>query len=79
MEPLRPLVDNTVSQILNSRISSDPNSLTVEDRRQLLSLLTHEVVVGESKGPLMVSLPKYISSFFRMLTKESNKLDVPIY
>ena len=79
MEPLRPLVDNTVRQILNSRISSDPNSLTVEDRRQLLSLLTHEVVVGESKGPLMVSLPKYISSFFRMLTKESNKLDVPTY
>lgn len=76
MEPLRPLVDKTVRQIINLPIP-DGGKLSADNRRQLLSLLTHDVTLGSSKGPLMASLPRYVSSVFRMLTRESNSLVVP--
>lgn len=78
MEPLRPLVDTAVHQIL-SKLKVGESSLTREHRQILLSLLTHEVTVNEMNGPLMATLPRYISSFYRLLTKETDELHAPIY
>jgi len=78
MEPLRPLVDNAVHQILSEEPPTD-RKLTKNHRHILLSLLTHEVEVGGLKGPLMATLPRYIASFYRLLVKESDKLDPPHY
>lgn len=77
MEPLRPLVDSTVKNILNS--TSISTSLTQEHRRQFLSLLTHEVQFQDTSGPLMAVLPRYIASFYRLLTRESDQLTCPTY
>lgn len=79
MEPLRPLVDRTVSHILRDRMCDVDRTLTPDDRKRLLSLLTQEVALGVNKGPLMATLPRYVSSVFRMLTKESSKLVTPKY
>lgn len=77
MEPLRPLVDAAVKSILAE--VPDAENLTQEDRRTLLSLLTHTVTFNDQTGPLMATLPRYINSFYRLLTKESQNLHVPEY
>ena len=79
MEPLRPLVDRYVRDIL---LDNQLNQLPVLDsqhRQKLLSILTHEVELNKQHGPLMVVLPRYINSIFRLLTKESKKLFFPSY
>ena len=78
MEPLRPLVDGAVQQILNEELPPD-RKLNKEHRQKLLSLLTHEVEVNKLSGPLMATLPRYIASFYRLLTKEADHLDAPLY
>ena len=78
MEPLRPLVDRAVHQILSSDLPAD-RKLTKDHRQILLNLLTYEIEVNGLKGPLMATLPRYIASFYRVLIKESDKLDSPIY
>jgi len=79
MEPLRPLVDQTVRKIINEHDHSSPPELLPEYRRELLSLLTHQVLFKGTNGPLMAILPRYIASFYRLLTKESTRLDYPTY
>lgn len=74
MEPLRPLVDRTVAQILTQPYTE---ILSSDHRRQLLSLLSYEVRYGDQKGPLMAILPRYIASFYRLLTKETEQMDFP--
>lgn len=84
MEPLRPLVDTTIADILkddNQASSSSPrsSSLTSQHRQKLLSLLTHTVSINGQTGPLMATLPKYINHFYRVLTKEQSRLEWPRY
>lgn len=77
MEPLRPLVDKTVQDILSEKPSD--LDLTPAFRQRLLALLTHPVQLGENTGPLMATLPRYIASFYRLLTKEDQKLSALTY
>lgn len=79
MEPLRPLVDARVQRLLAKKSDIDTAGLNPSDRRDLLSLLTHVVEINGSHGPLLASLPRYIASFYRMLTKESDHLNAPTY
>ncbi len=79
MEPLRPLVDRTVHQILENATNSSPATLLPEYRRALLALLSTSVDFQESSGPLMAVLPRYIASFYRLLTRENDHLDSPTY
>ncbi|GHC65804.1 type II CRISPR-associated endonuclease Cas1 [Roseibacillus persicicus] len=78
MEPLRPLVDYTVKQILASE-EDIPSALTPGNRKALLSLLTHTVTLNGQTGPLMAALPRYINSFHRLLTRESQTLHSPVF
>lgn len=77
MEPLRPLVDKTVQDILGENPTD--TDLNPDFRQRLLALLTHPVKFKGSTGPLMATLPRYIASFYRVLTKEDQKLSVPTY
>ena len=77
MEPLRPLVDQTVKQLLTDEPSEE--ALSPENRKALLKLLTHTVTLDEQTGPLMATLPRYINSFYRLLTRENQTLSYPTF
>ena len=79
MEPLRPLVDRTVGQILEEGRHSKEITLSQDERRELLGLLSHEVAQEGASGPLLAVLPRYVSSFYRLLKGESSKLEFPTY
>jgi len=79
MEPLRPLVDQYVKEILADPELSKLDSLHTLHRQKLLTILTHEVTLNGNHGPLMAVLPRYTSSFYRLLTKESKKLSFPTF
>ncbi len=79
MEPLRPLVDRTVQKILDDEGEIESGELQNHHRKELLSLLSHSVDFGESSGPLMATLPRYINSFYRLLIRENERLEVPTY
>ena len=79
MEPLRPLVDRAVGRILEKTEQLVVDGLSQDERRELLALLSHEVEQGDTSGPLLVVLPRYVSSFYSLLTRESSKLEYPTY
>jgi CRISP-associated protein Cas1 len=79
MEPLRPLVDRTVRQLLEKESQPIAEILEQRHRRELLQLLSSEVHFQNSTGPLMAVLPRYIASFYRLLTQEEDKLAVPTF
>lgn len=79
MEPLRPLVDRAVKQILSESPNPQDGTLLPEHRRKLLSLLDSCVTFSGSSGPLMATLPRYIASFYRLLVRETDTLETPTY
>lgn len=83
MEPLRPLVDRTVKRLLeDGSIRQQPESMSAlqpEHRRQLLEVLNTSVNFAATNGPLMAVLPRYINSFYRLLVRESDRLETPTY
>lgn len=79
MEPLRPLVDRTVKKLLTETSTPGDGTLLPDHRRALLELLNTTVTFGESQGPLMAILPRYIANFYRLLVRESDSLTVPTY
>ena len=79
IEPLRPLVDRTVSSLLQTSVGSEPESLNVGDRRALLAIPATIIQLDDHSGPLMAVLPRYVAGFFRHLTKESTHFPFPRY
>ncbi|QTN31931.1 type II CRISPR-associated endonuclease Cas1 [Akkermansiaceae bacterium] len=79
MEPLRPLVDRTVQALLENEPDLQTAAIESRHRKELLSLLAAPVTFGETSGPLMAVLPRYINSFYRLLVRESELLVVPTY
>ena len=79
MEPLRPLVDRTVQEIMETEGGLETGDLQSHHRQKLLSLLSADVTFGETSGPLMAVLPRYIASFYRLLIRESETLESPTY
>ncbi len=75
MEPLRPFVDSAVQRRLNETSESD--ELSSEDRQEMLSILAMPVQFGDTKGPVMAVLPRYVNSVYRMLIGEDSSLTVP--
>ncbi|MCB9848495.1 MAG: type II CRISPR-associated endonuclease Cas1 [Phycisphaeraceae bacterium] len=73
MEPIRPLIDRRVRG-LAERWELE---LTQPVKAELLDVLTEEVECGELRGPLQVSLTRYVASLVRVLTRESDDLLIP--
>jgi CRISPR-associated protein Cas1 len=76
VEPLRPLVDDTVL-----RLMSYPGAGLVDRdaKKQLLSLLTYEIRVREHTGPLEVQLSRVMASLVRCYEGTCDRLDLPSY
>lgn len=78
MEPLRPLVDAVVSNVILTQSDlANAEYLTQSHREPLLKLLSEKVVFQDFEGPLMVALSRYTSQFYRFLNKETNTWDYP--
>lgn len=77
IEPLRPLVDDRVREMLRQGY----DDLNQPAKAALLELLTERVTVGaddEGVGPLMVELHRYVASLVRCFQGESRELRVPV-
>ena len=75
MEPLRPLVDARVRELV--RLSQ--TELSPITKAALLQLLTQEATTGSEAGPLMVTLHRYVASLVKCYAGESEQLEIPEY
>lgn len=74
VEPLRPLVDARVREII---ADAEPQ-LTQPVKAELLELLTIETQTGELAGPLMVALHRYVASLVAVLEGHARELKIPV-
>ena len=73
IEPLRPLVDRRVKELL----SRGETELSQPTKAALLEILTQEVRVGDQTGPLMVNLHRMVTSVVRCYTGEAKRIEFP--
>ncbi len=73
MEPLRPLVDARVKLLCEK----GERLITPPVKRELLSVLAETVETGETTGPLMVSLERFVASLVRCYRGEERCLVIP--
>ena len=73
IEPLRPMVDETV----RSLYWSGQTQIDRETKQALLELLTVEMQAGGQSGPLMVGLHRYAASLVRCFQGDSDQLEIP--
>ncbi len=76
MEPLRPMVDDRVFVMLRE-VPQPKGGLEQRHRRELLSLLSSEVICQTFTGPLLVALSRYANNVFNVLTREQDTLFPP--
>ncbi|HPD31059.1 MAG TPA: type II CRISPR-associated endonuclease Cas1 [Phycisphaerae bacterium] len=74
LEPLRPLVDACVRDLIDWNITE----IDQRAKKHLLALLTRTVQVGDQMGPLMVGLHRTVASLVACLRGESRRLDLPV-
>ena len=74
LEPLRPLVDAKVRNLA----FAGQHELTQGVKAELLGVLTEETRFGESSGPLLVVLHRYVSSLVSCLDGSSQVLEIPL-
>lgn len=74
IEPLRPLVDARVSELLNE----GQRDLSPKVKSRLLELLAEPVEMRAEKGPLLVNLHRYVASLVRCFEGGTKQLDIPI-
>lgn len=77
MEPLRPMVDDCVFEMLREGVVASEGGLDQPHRRQLLALLTKEVTCQGFTGPLQIALSRYANNVFTVLTKGEGSLSPP--
>ena len=74
MEPFRPLIDETVFEIMQNY---DEQELNTKIKSELLQVLTRTVYFKDEKSPLMVALQKTASSLQQCYTGERKKIKYP--
>lgn len=77
MEPYRPYVDLIVSHIVETEDSYD--ELTIELKKQLLSIATIDVVLDGKSSPLMVAMSRTTNSLYECFVGSSRKILYPVY
>jgi len=75
LEPLRPLVERAVRALNHA----GQTTLDPAGKRELLSLLTATVRVGDQTGPLMVGLHRTMASLVRCIQGQEKRLLLPIF
>jgi CRISPR-associated protein Cas1 len=74
MEPLRVFVDEKVLEL--SREGQE--SLSQPTKAKLLSVLTKQVAIDETQGPLSVAITRYVSSLVACFANQESKLKIPV-
>jgi CRISP-associated protein Cas1 len=77
MEPYRPFVDLIVSHIIETEDSYD--ELTVELKKQLLSIASIDVQLDGKSSPLMVAMSRTTNSLHECFEGSSRKILYPVY
>ncbi|WP_340136768.1 type II CRISPR-associated endonuclease Cas1 [Flavobacterium psychrophilum] len=77
MEPYRPYVDLIVCHIMETQDSYD--ELTVEIKKQLLSIATIDVCIDGKNSPLMVAMSRTTHSLQECFAGAARKILYPIY
>ena len=75
MEPYRPLIDGVVRHIITRY--ENVEELTVEMKRELLSIPTIDVSINGHNRPLMVAVDQTTASLFKCFSGESKRLIYP--
>jgi CRISP-associated protein Cas1 len=73
IEPLRPLVDARVREM----VSQGESSLNPVAKSKLLALLADPVLFRGELGPLLVIMHRYVASLVACYRKEARSLDIP--
>ena len=76
MEPYRPLIDGVVRHMITSY--DDIGELTVDMKRDLLSIPTLDVSINGQNRPLMVAVDQTTSSLLKCFSGESKYLIYPV-
>ena len=74
MEPFRPIVDETVLNIMQNY---EEQELNTKIKSELLQILTRTVYFKSEKSPLMIALQKTASSLQQCYTGERKKINYP--
>ena len=77
MEPYRPFVDLIVCHIMETE--DDISELTVNIKKELLSIPTLDVMIDCNKSPLMVAMSRTTNSIHECFEGSSRKILYPIY
>ena len=77
MEPYRPFVDKIVCQILETEETIE--ELTLEIKKQLLSIAAIDVLIDGKKSPLMVAMSRTTNSLYECFEGSLRKLLYPEY
>lgn len=77
MEPYRPYVDLIVCHIMDTEDSID--ELTVEIKKQLLSIASIDVVIDGKRSPLMVAMSRTTHSLYECFEGKARKILYPVY
>ena len=77
MEPYRPFVDKIVCQIIATE--NDVSALTVDIKKQLLSIASIDVMLDGKKSPLMVAMSRTTNSLYECFEGSSRKILYPSY
>lgn len=73
IEPLRPLVDARVAQL----VTAGTPALHPRTKAALLELLAQPVRQGGERGPLLVALHRYVASLVKCYERTANQLEIP--
>lgn len=76
IEPLRPLVDWTVLNYYQ-KTQQQELFLDSEAKKQLLEIISAQVILNKRNVPLMVGLHDYMGSFKRVMNAEEKQLNIP--
>lgn len=77
MEPYRPIVDLLVLKIVGQFDEDEINDLTPAVKKELLVLPTLDVIIEDSKSPLMVGMQRTTSSLMQCFEGEKRKILYP--
>lgn len=77
MEPYRPFVDKIVCQIMETEDAIE--ELTVEIKKQLLSIVSIDVLIDDKRSPLMVAMSRTTNSLNDCFNGSARKILYPEY
>lgn len=75
MEPYRPYIDDEIIEYM--KISEEPEELTTEFKKKILTVLTRDVEIGKVTRPLMIALTITSSSLAKFFSGDAENLSLP--